>query len=252
MRALRRDFLPSDLEPILAKHGFDGCVAVQADQSEAETHFLLGLAAERPFVRGVVGWVDLLAADLSARLDHFSQFPALRGFRHILQAEEPTFMLQATFLHGLRELVRRGYAYDILVFPRHLSAVRILLKQVENQAFVIDHLAKPYIRRGLWRQWAKDLQAIARHENVFCKISGMTTEADWTGWRAADFAPYLDIALEAFGAERLMYGSDWPVCLLASDYAQQLAAAEGFLAKLSASEQAKIMGENAARFYKIH
>jgi L-fuconolactonase len=251
MSVIRRDFLPADLQPLLDQHGFDGCVAVQADQSETETQFLLDLAAAYPFIRGVVGWTDLQAANLPERLDHWAMFPALKGFRHILQGEKPAFMLQPAFKRGIAELGRRGYTYDILVFPGHLPAVLALLKGFDNQRFVIDHLAKPYIRRGLIRQWTKDLRRVARHPNVCCKLSGMVTEADWADWKPGDFTPYLEAALEAFGPDRLLYGSDWPVCLLAADYTTQLRLVSDFIARLTPTEQARVMGANAMHFYQL-
>ena len=251
MSVIRRDFLPNDLRPVLEKNGISGCIAVQADQSETETHFLLELAAHNDFIQGVVGWVDLRAKNLPERLDYFLTFPKLKGFRHILQGEKPEFMLQADFLRGIRALGKRGFTYDILVFPRHLPAVRRFLAQFDDQPFVINHLAKPYIKRGLLRQWEKDMRSIARHKQVCCKISGMVTEADWKIWAPADFTPYLEVVLDAFGADRLLYGSDWPVCLLAAEYAQQLAVVEGFFGKLLEIEQAKIMGGNALKFYEI-
>jgi L-fuconolactonase len=251
MSVIRRNFMPDDLSPILSKNGFDGCIAVQADQSEAETHFLLDLAAKNDCVKGVVGWIDLKADNLNERLDYFSQFPALKGFRHILQGEKPEFMLDPKFTEGVRLLGKKGFTYDILVFPKHLKAVQKFLKTTDNQPFVIDHLAKPYIKKGLIKEWAKAIKAIAKQENVMCKISGMVTEADWQGWVAADFTPYLDVVFEAFGTNRIMYGSDWPVCLLAADYEQQLSIVQNYVSKLSDTEGGKIMGQNAARFYKI-
>jgi L-fuconolactonase len=250
--------MPEDLFSILSANGFDGCIAVQADQSEKETHFLLDLADKNNVVKGVVGWVDLMADNLEKQLDYFRQFPKLKGFRHILQGEKPEFMLNPRFTEGVRLLGKKGFTYDILVLPKHLSAVKTLLKQCDNQLFVIDHIAKPYIKKGLIKQWAKDIKAIAKHENVYCKISGMVTEADWKGWKEADFTPYLDVVFDAFGTNRMMYGSDWPVCLLAADYEKQLNivqnyVSQGFdvIARNEATEESKIMGENAARFYNI-
>ena len=251
MSAIRQDFLPNDLQTILQKNGFDGCISVQADQSETETHFLLDLSNKNDFIKGVVGWVDLQSNDLSARLDYFSQFPKLKGFRHILQGEKPEFMLQKSFMEGVKLLGKRGYTYDILVFPRHLSSVYKFLQTLDNQPFVIDHLAKPYIQRGLIKQWKSDMQRMAKHENVWCKVSGMVTEANWSNWQAVDFEPYLDVIFEAFGVNRIMYGSDWPVCLLAASYDKQLWIVENYLSKLSNTEGVKVFGENSALFYKI-
>lgn len=251
MSVIRRDFLPKDLQPILQQNGIDGCVAVQADQSETETHFLLDLASQNAFIKAVVGWVDLKADNLAERLDYFKQYPKLKGFRHILQGEKPEFMLDSRFTEGVRLLGEKGFMYDILVFPKHLKAVKTFLQKMGNQPFVIDHLAKPYIQKGLIKEWAKDMKAIAKHENVMCKISGMVTEADWQNWKEADFTPYIDIVFEAFGTDRVMYGSDWPVCLVAATYEKQLSIVKNYISKLPDTEGRKIMGGNAARFYKI-
>lgn len=251
MPVIRRDFLPADLAPVLRQNGIDGCVAVQADQSEAETRFLLELAAQNDFIRAVVGWVDLRADDIEARLEYWSQFPMLRGFRHILQGEKPAFMLDPAFLRGIAALEKKGFTYDILVFPRHLRSVRLFLQTFENQKFILDHIAKPYIRRGLIAQWKKDIRTLARHPNLFCKVSSLVTEADWQGWKPGDFKPYLDVVFEAFGSRRVVYGSDWPVCLLAAGYAEQKAILEDYLAAFSPTEQAAFWGKNGAGFYSI-
>ena len=242
---------PTDLQPILQQNGIDGCVAVQANQSEMETHFLLELAEQYNFIKGVVGWVDLLSDTVSDPLDYYRGFPKLKGFRHILQGEKPEFMLQPKFIRGIKSLGEKGYKYDILVFPKHLAAVKSFLKRLDNQPFVINHLAKPYIKRGLIKQWAKDMRSIAQHENVCCKISGMVTEADWQTWQVSDFTPYIDVVLEAFGVNRIMYGSDWPVCLVAATYEKQLSIVKNYISKLSDTEGAKILGLNAQRFYNL-
>lgn len=251
MSAIRRDFMPDDLAPLLTQHGFDGCIAVQAAQSEAETAFLLDLAEKHDFIKGVVGWIDIKGNDLAERLDYFSQFPKLKGFRHILQGEKNIFMLSPKFLEGVRLLGQRGYTYDILVYPNQLKSVQQFLFKSDNQRFVIDHIAKPYISKGLIKEWAKDLRVVARQKHVFCKLSGMMTEADWQGGQAADFTPYLDVVFDLFGVDRIMYGSDWPVCLLAATYEKQLGIVQNYVSKLSDTEGAKIMGLNAARFYNL-
>lgn len=251
MSAIRRDFMPDDLSPLLAQHGFDGCVAVQAAQSEVETAFLLDLAEKHDFIKGVVGWIDIKGNDLAERLDYFSQFPKLKGFRHILQGEKNIFMLSPKFLEGVRLLGQRGYTYDVLVHPNQLKFVQQLLFKSDNQRFVIDHMAKPYISKGLIKEWTKDLRVVARQKHVFCKISGMVTEADWQGGQDADFTPYLDVVFDLFGTDRIMYGSDWPVCLLAATYEKQLSIIQNYVSKLSDTEGAKIMGLNAAQFYNL-
>jgi L-fuconolactonase len=240
MSAIRRDFLPDDLAPILQKNGFDGCVAVQADSSEEETQFLLALAAQNPFVKGVVGWIDLTTENLSQRLEAFQQFPKLKGFRHILQGEKPEFMRTPQFTEGVRLLGKKGFTYDILVFPKHLKAVKVFLKQLPNQPFVIDHIAKPYIKKGLIKEWAKDIRQIAKHENVYCKLSGMVTEADWNSCKEENFTPYLDVIFDAFGTDRLMYGSDFPVCLVAGTYEKQLAIIDNYISGRDAIHRVSI------------
>jgi L-fuconolactonase len=251
MSAIRRDFMPSDLSSILNRNGINGCVAVQADQSEKETTFLIGLAAKYDFIKGVVGWTDIKDNLLADRLDYFSQYKVLKGFRHILQGEKAEFMIDPNFIDGLRLLGKKGFTYDILVFPRHLKAVRLLIKELDRQALVIDHMAKPYIKKGLIKEWAKDIKAIARHKNVYCKLSGIVTEADWKNWKTSDFTPYLDVVFEAFGTERLMYGSDWPVCLLAAEYDIQLNVIKDYVSKYAQGSEAKVFGENAIRFYNL-
>jgi L-fuconolactonase len=251
MSAIRRDFLPEDLSPILSKNGFDGCIAVQAAQSEAQTAFLLDLADRHDCIKGVVGWVDLKAENVAERLDYFSQFPKLKGFRHVLQGEKPEFMLDPRFTEGVGLLGQKGFTYDILVLPNQLNAVKKFLQQLDNQPFVIDHIAKPYIKKGLIKQWARDMKAIAKHQNVSCKVSGMVTEADWNNWKADDFTRYLDVVFDAFGTDRIMYGSDWPVCLVAADYEKQLSILQNYVEKHVYTEGSKIFGDNAARFYTI-
>jgi L-fuconolactonase len=251
MSVIRNDFMPKDLHPHLERNGFDGCVVVQVDQSEKETTFLLDLAKKNDFIKGVVGWVDLKNKDLNNDLERLSQNKKLKGFRHILQGEKPEFMLDPKFSKGIGTLKKYNFTYDILVFPKHLDAVKKLVAQHKNQPFVIDHLAKPYIKKGLIKQWAADIKSIAKHENINCKISGIVTEADWKNWKEKDINPYLDVIFEAFGTNRIMYGSDWPVCLLAADYDQQFTIIKNYISKLSETEKNKIMGENAARFYKL-
>ncbi len=249
MQVLRRDFMPEDLQPVLQANQMTGCVAIQADQSETETRFLLGLAARHDFIQAVVGWVDLQSPAVGARLEYWSQFPRLRGFRHILQGEPPEFMLQPAFLNGIKTLGKFDFTYDILVFPKHLSTVRTLVGKFENQRFMLDHIAKPYIRRGLITQWRKDIRALARHPNLWCKVSGLVTEADWQHGRPDQFVPYLDVVFEAFGPERVVYGSDWPVCLLAAAYAAQKDLLDNHLSTFSPTEQQQFWGTNGTSFY---
>ncbi|MBK1439161.1 amidohydrolase family protein [Parapedobacter sp. ISTM3] len=252
MAPIQCDFLPVDLKPVYDANGISGCVAVQADQSEAETLFLLDLADRYAFIEGVVGWVDLQSANVSERLAYFSQYPKLKGFRHIVQGEEdPRFLLRPAFLNGIEMLAGYGYTYDILIKPHQLEAALEFVGYFPNQPFVIDHLAKPYIKSGARQPWAVQMEAMARHEHVYCKLSGMVTEADWNDWKPSDFGYYAQHAMEVFGPRRMMFGSDWPVCLVAADYAQVLALVDGLVGRLSPAEQERVWYKNAVDFYKL-
>ena len=253
MQVIRKDFLPADLEPVLKANGVQGCVAVQADQSEAETEFLLQLARGNSFIKGVVGWVDLRADNIKSRLEHFSQFPALKGFRHIVQGEpDKNFLLRDDFCKGIAALAEYGLTYDILVYPHQLPAVGEFVKKFKDHPLVIDHLAKPDFETGELKGWEQHMRGIARYKNVYCKLSGMVTEADMQNWKQEDFVPFLEVVLEAFGPDRLMFGSDWPVCLLAAEYEEVLGIVQNFISRLSATEQQQIMGGNAVEFYKLN
>lgn len=252
MAVLKRDYLPADLEPLLRANGFDGCIVVQARQSLEETRWLLELAAQNSFVKGVVGWVDLRSPELDAQLAEFRGAKALVGVRHIVQDEpDDRFMLGDAFQRGIARLAAHGLVYDVLVYPRQLPAAVELVRAFPDQPFVLDHIAKPLISEGRMEPWAADLRALAACGNVNCKLSGMVTEATWRGWKPADFRPYLDVVLEAFGPERLMIGSDWPVCTLSAEYGEAIGLVKDYIAALSASEQAAILGGNCAWVYGI-
>lgn len=252
MRAIRRDFLPADLEPTLAANAIDGCIAVQADQSEQETWFLLDLARRHSFIKGVVGWVDLLSPRLEASLDMLATDARLRGVRHVAQGEADDFLAREDVIEGIGRLGRAGLTYDILIVARQLPAALTLTSRLPDQPFVIDHLAKPPIKDRALEPWATAMRELARRPNVCCKVSGLVTEADWHHWRADDLTPYLDVAFEAFGPDRLMFGSDWPVCLVAAPYARVLETIADYAAALSASEREALFGGTAARFYGLH
>jgi L-fuconolactonase len=252
MAVLKRNFMPSDLEPILVTNGIDGCVAIQAAQSEAETEFLLALAEENDFIKGVVGWIDFRAKDLEDRLSYFSKFKKLKGFRHITQAEPRGFMTEKLFIEGINRLQDYNFTYDLLITHDQLDEALKFVSSVNSVQVVVDHLAKPSIRTKEKTHWELNMAALATFKNVSCKISGMVTEAEWHSWSREDFTPYLDELLEAFGADRLMYGSDWPVCLLSASYAQQLEIVQQYISKLSLNERQKIMGLNAVNFYKLN
>ncbi|MEO5592827.1 MAG: amidohydrolase family protein [Chitinophagaceae bacterium] len=251
MASIRKDFLPEDLQPILKENNVEGCIAVQADQTEKETDFLLQLSNENNFIKGIVGWVDLRSANIQARLEHYAQFKNIKGFRHILQGEESEFMLQPNFFKGIALLHQFGFTYDILIFPKHLKAALQLAKQFPDQSFVIDHIAKPYIKSGETDEWKKDIAAIAQFPNIHCKISGMVTEADMRNWKQADFIPYLDTVVASFGVNRIMYGSDWPVCLAAGSYTAVIGIVKEYFSVFSADEQQLFFNKNASAFYHL-
>jgi L-fuconolactonase len=252
MASLKANFLPADLEPHLQACSLDGCVAVQADQSEDENAFLLNLATKYDVIKGIVGWVDLQAGDLEERLVYYQQFPVMKGFRHVLQDEaQRDFMLRPAFMRGVAMLKKHGYAYDILVFTDQLPHTLKFVEAFPNQRFVIDHLAKPLIKQQVVGEWQAGMAKIAAYENVYCKISGLVTEADWQNWRAKDFTAYLDIVVNLFGPDRIMYGSDWPVCQLAASYQAQFDLVKAYFSSFSPTEQTKLFGENAIRFYQL-
>ena len=251
MQKIQRDFLPEDLLPLLQENQFSGCVAVQASQSEDETNFLINLAAKNDFIKGVVGWVDLRGVTIEERLKHFSLNKIIKGFRHVVQGESDDFMLRKDFQNGIAALKQFNFTYDILIFHRQLPAAISLVNQFPDQPFVIDHIAKPDIKSGGILSWKKGIEEIAKNENVWCKISGMVTEADWKNWKTDDLKPYLDVIFENFSSNKLMFGSDWPVLNVASDYAGVVKTLEDYMAQLAIENQNKIWHENAVSFYKL-
>lgn len=256
MQRIARDFLPVDLAGVAKPQGIGGSVAVQARQSLAESRWLLELADADPFVRGVVGWVDLQSADVVWQLEPLAAHPRFVGVRHVVQDEpDPRFLLGEAFVRGLRQLRRFDLTYDLLLYPEQLPAAVELVGMLPEQPFVLDHLAKPRISQGAawdgFAGWRRDVEAVATHDNVTCKVSGMVTEAAWRGWKPADFVPFLDVVLAAFGPERLMFGSDWPVCLVAAEYADVVAIVREFFSQASAGEQARIFGDTATQFYGL-
>ena len=252
MAALRRDFLPSDLRREMVGAAVDACVAVQARQTLDETRWLLELAEAHPFVAGVIGWIDLQAEDAAEQLERFAAHPKLLGVRHIVQDEpDDRFMLRPAFCRGISTLDDRDLTYDILIYPKHLPAAAELVSQFTRQRFVLDHLAKPNIRAGEFREWEKGIRALAKFPLVFCKLSGLVTEADWTRWTPDDIRPYLDVAFECFGAHRLLIGSDWPVCTVAADYGRTISLVDDYMADRPSAERDAVMGENAARLWRL-
>ena len=252
MSVIQKDFLPEDLAPILKANGFDGCITVQSHQSEQENEFQLTNADKHSFIKGVVGWVDLQSPNIEERLDYYQQFKKLKGFRHILQGEsQRDFMLRPDFLKGISLLKKYGYTYDILILPDQLKYTAEFLSLFPDQRFVIDHIAKPDIKQKELKNWEQGIKAIAAFENVYCKVSGMVTEADWENWQLNDFNNYLEVVTNSFGTKRLMYGSDWPVCKIAADYGQVLDIVKDYFSAFSQTEQQAFFGGNAIEFYNI-
>ncbi|WP_338359424.1 amidohydrolase family protein [Yeosuana marina] len=251
MGIIKKDFLPKDLHPILSANHVDGCIAVQADQSEEETEFLLQCAKEHLFIKGVVGWVDLKSEQVEERLEHFSKNKLLKGVRHIVQAEADDFMLDSKFMNGISKLERFNLTYDILVFPRQLPAAVELAKAFPNQKFVLDHIAKPRISEVIADDWLNNIQLLAENPNVSCKISGMVTETKDFNWKKRDFTPFLDAVVTAFGMDRLLFGSDWPVCLLAAQYEDILEIIKDYFEAYPTEVIDKVLGGNTTRIYNL-
>jgi L-fuconolactonase len=252
MAALRRDFLPEDLKPEMERNGFQGCVAVQARQTLEETRWLLELAERAPFILGVVGWVDLRSPRLRFELRSLAGQSKLVGVRHIVQSEpDERFLLQPDFLRGIAMLEEFDLAYDILIYPRHLPVAAEFVTRFPRQRFVLDHLAKPPIKSGGLDSWARGIRELAAFDNVFCKVSGLVTEADWQAWKPENIRPYLDVAFECFGPSRLMIGSDWPVCTVAAPYSRAMDIVKDYLGTYAAEERDAVLGGNAAKFWRL-
>jgi L-fuconolactonase len=252
MAALQRDFLPAHVKPEMDRAGIDACIAVQARQSIQETRWLLELAEAHPFVVGVVGWVDLQADDVGAQIEQFGRYTRLVGLRHIVQSEpDDRFLLKPAFRRGISLVGELDLAYDILIYPKHLAVAAEFVNDFSGQRFVIDHLAKPGIRTSKMRDWEQGLRRLAECPQVFCKLSGLVTEADWRHWTPAQLRPYLDVAFDCFGPERLIAGSDWPVCTVAAEYVRTMAIVEDYLAGRPENERDAVLGGNAQRFWRL-
>lgn len=252
MAAIRRDFLPEHLKPQLERCGFQGSVAVQARQSLEETRWLLQLAEQSPFIFGVVGWVDLQSSDVRSQLKDFCRHPKFVGVRHIVQAEpDDRFLLRPEYLRGIEALEEFDLAYDILIYTRHLPVAAEFVERFPRQRFVLDHMAKPPIKRTEIHEWAQGMRRLSTFPNVFCKLSGLVTEADWGHWTPDQITPYLDVAFETFGADRLMIGSDWPVCLVAASYPQATDLVKNYIQEKAPSRIEDLLGGNAARFWRL-
>jgi L-fuconolactonase len=252
MDKLRHDHLPADLLPLIKSAGIDGTIAVQARQTLEESAWLLQLAEQHSFIRGVVGWVDLCSERVMEQLERFAQYKKFRGVRHVVHDEtDDQFMLRGSFLRGLSRLEIFGLTYDLLLFPQHLRVACEVVNRFPNQLFVLDHIAKPAVQTGVMEPWARDLKQLAAFPNVFCKISGLVTETKWGSWTANDFAPYIDVVLNAFGTGRLMIGSDWPVCTLSADYKSVIELETSYISQLSNDEQTAILEKNPLKFYSV-
>lgn len=252
MQVIKRDFSPLDIQFVLERNGFGGSVAVQADQSKEETAYLVQLANDYPFIKGVVGWIDLQAADIRQQLDSYQSDTVIKGFRHIVEGEaDPDFLIRPAVLNGLKALADYGYTYDLLIRPRHYAATLDCVQQNPNLQFVLDHIAKPPIKSKAFDEWATFIDVLSAFPNVVCKVSGLATEADWEGWKLDDFKQYLEHIFARFGKERIMYGSDWPVCLLAASYEESIAIVEDKLGQFTAAEKNAFWAENAIRVYNL-
>ena len=252
MKVIQKDFLPGDLQQLLHDNGFAGCVTVQSDQSEQENDFHIQNAEKFDFIKGIVGWVDLQAENVNERLEYYSRFKKLKGFRHVLQGEpQRDLMLQPSFMNGIRLLQQYNFTYDILIYPDQLRFIPSFVASFPDQLFVIDHFAKPLIKDRQIDDWKKEIAAVAQYENVYCKISGMVTEADWKSWKKEDLVPYIDVIVESFGTDRIMFGSDWPVCLVAASYKEVVDIVAGYFSAFSQQEQNKFFTLNATKFYNL-
>jgi len=251
MEKIRRDFLPADLAFVMKSAGVDGAVAVQARQTLEETRWLLDLAKDSEQIAGVVGWAPLASSDFVKTMEQFAGDTKLRGLRHVVQAEPDGFMLAEAFHRGVSQLRSMGLTYDVLIHERQLGEAIVFVDRHPDQPFVLDHVAKPLIRDGVVEPWATQIRELARREHVYCKVSGMVTEADWSSWSPDSLKPYLDVVTEAFGPQRLMAGSDWPVCLVASGYEQWFGVLREYFGGFSAQEQDAVFGETAIKFYGL-
>ena len=252
MQVLRTDYLPAHLETVYKRKGISGSVLVQTNASEKDNIFLLEQAKQNPYIQGVVGWIDLHDEGLEKKLADYQQYSLMKGFRHLLQGEKQRdMMLNQDFQRGIGLLNEYGFSFDLLILPDQLGYTEQLVAAFPEQRFVIDHMAKPYIRQGIIAEWKQAIKRFAPYKQVFCKISGLVNEADWEYWEHEDFRPYIDAVVETFGTKRIMFGSDWPVCLLAATYDQVKDIAEDYFYSFTTSEQADFFGNNAINFYRL-
>ena len=251
MSIIRKNFLPKDLEPILIENGVDGCIAVQADQSELETQFLIDCACSNSFIKGVVGWVDLTSKNIDNRLNHFSLNPSFKGVRHIVQAEKKNYLLRKDVQNGISKLKEYNLTFDLLIYPHQIMNAVELVEKFSDQTFILDHIAKPNISKPVSDEWKYGIKLLSENHNVSCKISGMVTETNNFKFNNNDFTPFLDIIFNYFGSERIMFGSDWPVCLVAASYNQTIKIIHNYLENCSKKIKDDIMGNNAVKIYNL-
>lgn len=252
MSELKRDFLPEDLKACLTSIHFDGSIVVQARQSLEETKWLLELAQKFDFIKGVVGWVDLCSPDITKQLKQFANNPFLKGVRHVIHDEaDDQFMLREEFQRGISVLKDFNLTYDLLLFPEHIPYALQLIEKFPEQLFVLDHIGKPDIKNKEISFWEENLTKLAEYKNAYVKVSGMVTEADWKNWRKEDFKAYLDIVFHAFGPERVMIGSDWPVCTVSDSYEAVMGIVLEYVKQFASGYESQILGETCSRFYSI-
>jgi len=251
MQAIRNDFSPKNLSRIYSDLQITGCVAVQANQSEAENEFLLALAQQNDLIKGIVGWIDLKNPDLAERLKYWSNFKLIKGWRHVLQAETSSFILDTEFIAGISQLKDYGYTYDLLCYHNQLDSIIGMVDQIPDQAFVLDHCGKPDVKSQDLKTWAGHIKTLSANPNVYCKVSGLLAEADWKNWKEVEIFNCLDVIFENFGPERIMYGSDWPVMLISRPYQDWFQLVRKYTEKLSEQERKSVFGDNAKAFYKL-
>ena len=252
MSVLKRNFMPNDLHPILSRHNIDGCIAIQADQSEDETNFLLNCAMKNKFIKGVVGWVDLKSEKLSNTLKNFTQNRLFKGVRHILQSEQVDFFQDKAFRRGIDTLTSYRLPYDLLVHHHQLPLAIDIVKQTSpKQIFVLNHIGKPNIDQTVCPVWENNINTLANYQNVYCKISGLVTETTEKEWEESKFTPFIEVVFKAFGSDRLLFGSDWPVCLLNGNYTSVLKTIVNYLANCPKELSNKVLGLNAINLYRI-
>ncbi len=250
MAMIQRNFMPTDLAPVLKQNNVDGVVAVQASQSLSETNFLIDLSAIYAMIKAVVGWVDLQAEDVEEHLAQFRTVPILKGFRHVIETEEDSdFLIRPSFLNGIKMLTKYNYTYDLLIRSRHFQSTLDCVGENPNQQFVLDHMAKPNIKNKEFDEWSLFIERLAKFPNVYCKVSGLVTEAEWRNWTLSEFEIYIQHVVSCFGKDRIMFGSDWPVCLLGAEYQDVMDIAENALGNLTEIERSRFWGGTAKKFY---